>query len=101
MTTFERIRAMLCKAFPSGPEGQPRGILPTMVTEKATFVGDLQLDSLGLVKLMLEIEDEFGVDISFDDQERLINGTVGDVVSYIDQQRGNKARHIKVCEGLW
>ena len=46
------------------------------------FINDLGADSLDTVELVLELEDEFGIDIPDDQAEKLL--TVGDVYSYLD-----------------
>lgn len=51
------------------------------VTAASRFQEDLGADSLDIVELLMEIEEEFGVNISDDESERL--KTVGDAVKYI------------------
>ncbi|KMY49416.1 acyl carrier protein [Peribacillus loiseleuriae] len=48
---------------------------------EASFKDDLGADSLDVVELVMELEDEFGMEISDDDAEKL--STVGDAVNYI------------------
>src|SRR5262245_23594595 len=55
------------------------------VSHSTSFVNDLQLDSLDLVELAMELEEEFELDIPDDVAERMI--TVGDVVCYIQSRR--------------
>ena len=47
----------------------------------AAFKDDLGADSLDVVELVMELEDEFGMEISDDDAEKI--STVGDAVNYI------------------
>ena len=54
------------------------------VTEGMTFQQDLGADSLDVVELVMELEDEFGIDISDEDIDQLKN--VSDVVSYIEKK---------------
>ena len=51
------------------------------VTEGMTFQQDLGADSLDVVELVMELEDEFGVQISDEDAENIT--TIGDAVNYI------------------
>ncbi|SIT01160.1 acyl carrier protein [Alicyclobacillus vulcanalis] len=56
------------------------------VTLEATFKDDLGADSLDIVELIMELEDEFDMEISDEDAEKI--STVGDVVTYIEQHQG-------------
>jgi acyl carrier protein len=57
------------------------GVDEAAVTLEASFKEDLGADSLDVVELVMELEDEFDMEISDEDAERI--GTVGDVVEYI------------------
>lgn len=57
------------------------GIETDAVKETATFVEDLAADSLDIVELVMQIEEEFEMQISDADAEKIV--TVGDVVDYI------------------
>ncbi|OIK15248.1 acyl carrier protein [Bacillus sp. OV322] len=48
---------------------------------EASFKEDLGADSLDVVELVMELEDEFGMEISDEDAEKIV--TVGDAVNYI------------------
>lgn len=52
-----------------------------LVTMEASFTEDLDADSLDVVELVMELEDEFDMEIA-DEQAEKIN-TVGDAVEYI------------------
>jgi len=49
------------------------------------FVADLKADSLDLVELVMEFEDEFGVQIPESDQEKI--KSVGDAIKYITEKQ--------------
>ncbi|GAA0299007.1 acyl carrier protein [Gracilibacillus halotolerans] len=57
----------------------------TKITLEASFKDDLEADSLDVVELVMELEDEFDLEISDEDAEKI--ATVGDAVSYIDSNR--------------
>jgi acyl carrier protein len=54
---------------------------PEEVTDESSFVEDLGADSLDTVELIMEFEDEFGVEISDEDAEKI--STVGEAISYM------------------
>ena len=52
------------------------------LADEATFKDDLGTGSLEIVELIMVLEDEFEIDISDEDAEKLLS--VGDVVNYIN-----------------
>lgn len=56
------------------------------VTPEAHFIDDLGADSLDTVELVMALEEEFGIEISDEDAEKI--QTVGDVIKYIEQHKG-------------
>ena len=70
-TTFERLGAILSKDYKLAPE---------RLTRDAPLEG-LGIDSLGLVELLWNVEEEFKITLGSDPVELL---SVGDVVGYID-----------------
>jgi len=56
------------------------------VTADKSFIEDLNADSLDLTELIMTFEERFGFEISEEEAEKL--KTVGDVISYINQQKG-------------
>lgn len=52
------------------------------VTLESSFKDDLGADSLDVVELVMEFEDEFEMEISDEDAEKI--ATVGDAVNYIN-----------------
>jgi len=53
------------------------------VVPEATFAGDLDLDSLTMVEVVVAAEQRFGVRIPDDDVAGLV--TVGDAISYVER----------------
>ncbi len=58
------------------------------VTDASSFVEDLGADSLDTVELIMEFEDEFGVEISDEDAEKI--STVGEAIAYMSKLLGDK-----------
>lgn len=69
---FERIRTIIAEKLSISEEE---------VTMEATFVEDLNADSLDLVELMMALEDELDMEIPDEEAENF--KTVGDVVKYL------------------
>lgn len=57
------------------------GVDESEVTDTASFTEDLNADSLDLVELIMSLEEQFGLQISDEDAEKLT--TVGEAVDYI------------------
>jgi len=55
------------------------------VTMEASFRDDLEADSLDVVELVMELEDEFDLEIA-DEEAESIN-TVGDAVAHIEEKQ--------------
>lgn len=53
------------------------------VTDEASFVDDLGADSLDTVELIMEFEDEFSIEISDEDAEKI--STVGEAIAYLEK----------------
>lgn len=56
----------------------------SQVTPEAKFVKDLGVDSLDIVELIMALEERFGIEISDEQVEKIVN--VGDVMRYIEKQ---------------
>ena len=72
MLIEERLKEIIIKQFGEGEKP---------VTLESSFVNDLVADSLDIVELVMELEDEFNVNIPDEDAQKM--QTVGDVVNYI------------------
>ena len=55
------------------------------VKPEASFVDDLGADSLDLVELIMSMEEEFGVEISDEDAEKIV--TVNDAIAYVGTKK--------------
>lgn len=56
------------------------------ITLSTSFTDDLNADSLDVFQVIMAIEEEFEMEISNDEAEKV--STVGDVVEYIKQEKG-------------
>ena len=59
------------------------GVDEADVKPEASFVDDLNADSLDLVELIMSLEEEFGTEISDEDAEKI--KSVGDAQEYIEE----------------
>ena len=60
------------------------GVDEAEVKPEASFVDDLNADSLDLVELIMSLEEEFGMEISDEEAEKI--KTVGDAMEYIEEK---------------
>ena len=60
------------------------GVKDGKITMEAKFIDDLGADSLDTVELIMQFEEEFGIEIPDEDAEGLLS--VGQAVDYIDQK---------------
>ncbi|HEX2220904.1 MAG TPA: acyl carrier protein [Candidatus Limnocylindria bacterium] len=75
-TTFERLKKIIVEQL---------GVDDEEVTPEASFVEDLNADSLDLVELIMSLEEEFGMEISDEDAEKIQK--VSDAVEYIEEHQ--------------
>lgn len=60
------------------------GVDESEVKLEASFRNDLGADSLDVVELVMELEDEFDMEISDEDAEKI--SSVGDAIAYIESK---------------
>ena len=72
--TYERLKKIVVEQL---------GVDEADVKPEASFVDDLNADSLDLVELIMSLEEEFGMEISDEDAEKI--KSVGDAQEYIEE----------------
>jgi acyl carrier protein len=74
---FERVKAIIVDRL---------DVDESKVTLESSFKDDLEADSLDVVELVMELEDEFDMEIADEEAEKI--NTVGDAVDYINSTQG-------------
>ncbi len=64
------------------------GIDASEVAMERSFVDDLEVDSLSLVEIVVQVEDRYGVRVPDGDLEDL--RTVGDAVAYVQRMEADR-----------
>ena len=75
-TTFERLKKIIVEQL---------GVDEEEVTPQASFVEDLNADSLDRVELIMSLEEEFGMEISDEEAEKIQK--VSDAVEFIEEHQ--------------
>ena len=73
MSTFDKVKDIIIDKL---------GAEDGKITEKASFMDDLGADSLDTVELIMELEEEFSLEIPDEEAEKM--ATVGDAIKYIE-----------------
>lgn len=73
MASFDKVKDIIVDRL---------GVDAEKVTPEASFKDDLGADSLDIAELVMELEDEFDMEIPDEDAEKI--NTVGDAVKYIE-----------------
>ena len=68
-----KVREIVCEQL---------GVAEDEVSSNASFTEDLGADSLDIVELVIALEEEYDLEISEEDAEKI--RTVGDVIGYIE-----------------
>jgi len=74
MSTFNKVKEVIIDKL---------GVEEDAIKSEAHFVNDLGADSLDTVELIMEFEEEFGIEIPDEDAENIT--TVGSAVDYIEK----------------
>ncbi len=75
MSSFDKVKEVIMDKL---------GVDEDKINIEASFVDDLGADSLDTVELIMQLEEEFGMEIPDEEAEKLT--TVGSAVDYIDSQ---------------
>ncbi len=71
-----KVREIVCEQL---------GVSEDEVQANASFIEDLGADSLDIVELVMALEEEYDLEISDEEAEKI--RTVGDVVAYIESRK--------------
>ncbi len=75
MDVFEKVKEITAEQL---------DVEESLVTMDASFINDLEADSLALVQLMMALEEEFDIEIPDEEADEI--STVGDAVNYINSK---------------
>jgi len=78
-TTEERVIQIVCDSL---------GVNKENVTRSTSFQEDIGADSLDIVELVMELEEEFEITIPDEEAEKI--KTVGEAIDYIEKEQAKK-----------
>lgn len=64
------------------------GVSKDSVTRQTSFIEDIGADSLDIVELVMELEEEFEITIPDEEAEKI--RTVGEAIDYIEREQAKK-----------
>ena len=70
---YDKIIEMICEQFDMEPD---------QLNENTTFIEDMGIDSVDVVELVVELEDEFGLDEIPEEELKKLR-TIGDLAAYV------------------
>ena len=76
MSTFDKVKEVIVDKL---------GVEEDKITTNASFVDDLGADSLDTVELIMQLEEEFGLEIPDESAEKM--STVQSAVDYIEENK--------------
>ena len=76
MSTFDKVKDIIIDKL---------GVDEEKINSDASFVDDLGADSLDTVELIMQLEEEFGIEIPDDDAEKIT--TVQAAIDYLDSNK--------------
>ena len=76
MSTFDKVKDIIIDKL---------GVEEEKISTEASFVDDLGADPLDTVELIMQLEEEFGIEIPDDDAEKIT--TVQAAVDYLDSNK--------------
>ena len=76
MSTFDKVKDIIIDKL---------GVEEEKINNEASFVDDLGADSLDTVELIMQLEEEFGIEIPDDDAEKIT--TVQAAIDYLESNK--------------
>ena len=76
MSTFDKVKELIIDKL---------GVEEEKISSEASFVDDLGADSLDTVELIMQLEEEFGIEIPDEDAEKIT--TVQAAIDYLDSNK--------------